>query len=104
MRELTIWKFKKTSECGWKVYIYTERIGYRTGGSKTKSGGIKFISRIPVQVSLFDLDLLDGRSNLFKMFEHFLSIRQDDRASDRMFLQNNRGRTKPEEFVLKDKI
>lgn len=103
MWELTISQFKRTTECGRKVYIYTERIGSRTGGSKTKKGGIKFISRAPVQVPLFDVDLLDGRLNFFKMFEHLLSIRPDC-ASDRMFLQVNRGRTKPEEFFKRQNL
>lgn len=36
MWELTISQFKKTTECGRQAYIYTERIGSRTGRSEKR--------------------------------------------------------------------
>lgn len=103
MWELTIDQFSKTTLDGKHIYLYTERIGSRSGGSKTKRGGVKYISREPVQIPLFDIDLLDGRLNFFKMYEHLLSIRPDC-DSKRLFLQINRGRTKPEEFFKRQNL
>lgn len=92
--EITTDQFCKTTVQGMNFYMYTERIGSKTGGSKTKKGGIKYISRAPVQIPLFDVTLLNGCLRFYEMYEHFLSIRPKY-DSKRVFLQLNRGETKP---------
>lgn len=66
------------------------------GVLRLKNCGIKFIRREPVQNPLVDLYLLDVRLKFYRMYENLLFIRPEcDRK--RMFLQINRGRTRPEE-------
>lgn len=77
MWEITIDQFQKIKLDDKTDYIYTGRIGSKTGGSKTKRGGVKYICKEPVKNLLFDVDLLDGHLNFYKMYEIFLSIRLD---------------------------
>lgn len=85
------------------MYIYTERIGSDTGGSKTKRGGIKFIWRQPVQIPLFDPKLLEGCLNGFKIYGNMVSIRPECNKK-RVFLHINLGRTIPEQVFKRQHL
>lgn len=77
------------------LYIYL--IGSRKSGSKTKKGGIKFISSLPVQIPLLDTDVLDTRLNFYKILEHLISVRPYCNVY-LLFLQFNRSQTGQKTF------
>lgn len=64
---------------------------------------MKYISREPVQIPLFNVDLLDVRLKFYKLHKNLLSIGPDC-DSQRLFLQINRNLTKPEEFFRRQNL
>lgn len=99
MWEITTEKMNRTNLDDKNVYIYRERNGSITAGSRTRNCGIKYIIREPVQILLFDLDLLDGRLKFYKFYEHLGSIIPEC-DSNGLFPQINCNRTKPEEPLV----
>lgn len=65
MWEFTNDQFTNTSLKGKDAYVYTEGIGSRSGGSKTKKGCIKYITKAPVQIPLCDIVLFYVRLIFF---------------------------------------
>lgn len=88
--------FKNCLKGHQSLYVYRNN-RFSHGGSKTNKGGIKFISRAPVQIPLYYLTLLDRRLNFYHIYDHLLSILPCCERK-RLFLQLNLSRTKPHEF------
>lgn len=97
MHELSLSQFRDVQIESETVIIYTERIGSNTGASKGKKGGIKYIKRHPVQIPIWNRELLGKRINLCTMIKHYVSIRPEI-ESDIFFLQINRGKVNEHKF------
>lgn len=67
---------------------------------ENKKAGMAFISGKPMQAPLFDLDLLDGWVQRYKMFKPLISF---GLKSDRLFL-TNKSRSHKSVELLSDKI
>lgn len=56
MWDLSVDQFKETIIENKDAFLYSEIIVSQTGGSNTKNGGIKSLSRTPVRIPLFHID------------------------------------------------
>lgn len=59
MWEQTLYQFKEDTVIGLKSNVYTEQTGSSNGVSRGKKGGMRYISRQPVQIPLVHLDMVD---------------------------------------------
>ena len=77
MSEMTIEQFDRdTMIYDRKVIVFHSVVGDRTGISKNRPGGIKSLGLRPSEVVIWNLPVLDGSLNLFKVFGDYLSLRE----------------------------
>lgn len=69
-----------------EIIVFTEIVGVRTVSEKCSQDGLEAINKNVVQTPAFDVNLLNGRGNVYALLDNYMVMRNSNgQFSNRFF-------------------